>query len=90
MLIPDKDIEVNKSSIVCFSNKLKLKNVWRWLNNSKKISSEKAVLRPHSFIGFLELSRPDGKLDWVVYKQFPGIRGELQGGVLEGFDLFFG
>ena len=27
--------------------------------------------------------------DWVVYKQFPGIRGELQGGVLEGFDLFF-
>ena len=27
---------------------------------------------------------------WVAYKQFPGIRGELQGGVLEGFDLFFG
>ena len=27
---------------------------------------------------------------WVVYKQFPGIRGELQGGVLDGFDLFFG
>ena len=27
---------------------------------------------------------------WVVYKQFPGIRGELQGGVLEGFDLCFG
>ena len=26
---------------------------------------------------------------WVVYKQFRGIRGELQGGVLEGFDLFF-
>ena len=26
----------------------------------------------------------------MVYKQFPGIRGELQGGVLEGFDLFFG
>ena len=26
---------------------------------------------------------------WVVYKQFPGIRGELQGGVLDGFDLFF-
>ena len=25
----------------------------------------------------------------MVYKQFPGIRGELQGGVLEGFDLFF-
>ena len=24
------------------------------------------------------------------YKQFPGIRGELQGGVLDGFDLFFG
>ena len=29
-------------------------------------------------------------LHWVVCKQFPGIRGELQGGVLEGFDLFFG
>jgi len=27
---------------------------------------------------------------WVVYKQFPGIRGELQGGVLDSFDLFFG
>ena len=26
----------------------------------------------------------------MVYKQFPGIRGELQGGVLEGFDFFFG
>ena len=26
---------------------------------------------------------------WVVFKQFPGIRGERQGGVLEGFDLFF-
>ena len=26
----------------------------------------------------------------MVYKQFPGIRGELQGGVLEGFDLIFG
>ena len=26
----------------------------------------------------------------MVYKQFPGIRGELQGGVLDGFDLFFG
>ena len=25
----------------------------------------------------------------MVYKQFPGIRGELQGGVLEGCDLFF-
>ena len=22
---------------------------------------------------------------WVVYKQFPDIQGELQGGVLEGF-----
>ena len=28
-------------------------------------------------------------LSWVVYKQFPGIRGELQGGVLDGFDLTF-
>ena len=26
----------------------------------------------------------------MVYKQFPGIRGELQGGVLDGFDLIFG
>ena len=26
----------------------------------------------------------------MIYKQFPGIRGELQGGVLDGFDLFFG
>ena len=25
----------------------------------------------------------------MVYKQFPGIRGELQGGVLESFYLFF-
>ena len=25
----------------------------------------------------------------MVYKQFPSIRGELQGGVLEGFDLIF-
>ena len=31
-----------------------------------------------------------GRFFFVVYKQFPGIRGELQGGVLEGFDLFFG
>ena len=29
-------------------------------------------------------------LSWVVYKQVPGIRGELQGGVLEGFELTFG
>ena len=26
----------------------------------------------------------------MVYKQFPGIRGELQEGVLEGFGLFWG
>ena len=26
----------------------------------------------------------------MVYKQFPGIRGELQGGVLEGFGFIFG
>ena len=25
----------------------------------------------------------------VVYKQFPGVRGELQGGVLEGFEFIF-
>ena len=28
--------------------------------------------------------------NWVVYKQFSGIRGELQGGVLEGFEVIFG
>ena len=26
----------------------------------------------------------------MVYKQFPGIRGERQGGVLDGFELVFG
>ena len=26
----------------------------------------------------------------MVYKQFPGIRGELQGGVLDGFEMIFG
>ena len=26
----------------------------------------------------------------MLCKQIPGIRGERQGGVLEGFDLFFG
>ena len=31
----------------------------------------------------------EGSQNWVVYKQFPGIRGELQGGVLDGFDMFF-
>ena len=40
---------------------------------------------------FLFFGAPVGlTTTWVLYKQFPGIRGELQGGVLEGFDLFFG
>ena len=29
-------------------------------------------------------------MSWVVYKQSPGHRGELQGGVLEAFELFLG
>ena len=27
---------------------------------------------------------------WVVYKQFPGFQGELQGGVLDSFEVIFG
>ena len=42
------------------------------------------VLLMFLFVAFLTT------FNWVVYKQFPGIPGELQGGVLEGFDLFFG
>ena len=28
-------------------------------------------------------------INWVVYKQFPGIRGELQGGIWEFFSMCF-
>ena len=38
--------------------------------------------------------RPYGRIHTVyvslAYKQFPGIRGELQGGIWEVFSLFFG
>ena len=46
---------------------------------------------PRNFLTSFFLGNRGGSADlWVVYKQFPGIRGELQGGVLEGFDLIFG
>ena len=55
-----------------------------------RAASDRWEIANRPLIEFLSVAPSARRRGWVVYKQFPGIRGELQGGVLDGFDQVFG